>query len=392
MRFLSTERHPDPEAVRAAWHRFVSTPDCAPQSVRPYVWRAWQRSRAAGCDAWLPRAQVLGACETEALLRRREPLLAVGAPFLEALSRAAGADRHAAMLADQDGRLLRLAADAQTLADPNFPRPGSLLSEALAGANGVGTALAEDGYVELVGAEHYIEGFHAFTCQGVPLRGPRGVVGVLSMSVRRLETADRVRDILFCASQAAECELLARWLSDAVRDLDDPALEQLRQDIVQGITLARLRLELAARQLATGAGAGDTLEAALRLTGRFTRQAALWRDLALDGDDEDAAGPQALELAELVEDFLALMQTQARVSAVELAWGAADRVRTLARRRALWRQLLGIFLSALQTAAAGPRLQVSVRRRGAAAVIELQALPAGTPGGGRHSLECAALG
>lgn len=373
MRFLSTQRHPDIEAVREAWQRYVHDPGGAPQPVRPYVWRAWQRSRAAGCDAWLPRAQVLDAAQTQALLCRRAPLLAVAAPFLEALSRAAGADRHAAMLADQDGRLLRLAGDAPTLADENFPRPGSLLSETLAGANGVGTALAEDGYVELVGPEHYIEGFHAFTCQGVPLHGPQGLMGVLSMSVRRLETADRVRDILFCASQAAECGLLAHWLTQAADGVSEPVLEQLRQDVVQGITLARLRLELAARQIATGSNARDTLDAALRLTGRFARQAALWRDLALDEGPQ--AEPEALGLAELLEDFMGLMRTEARVTGVELVWGAAERVRTLAPRSQVLRRLLGTFLSAMQSATPGTRLRVSVLRREAEAVVALQALP-----------------
>lgn len=373
MRFLSTQRHPDVETVRAAWQRFVSAPGDAPQPVRPYVWRAWERSRAAGCDAWLPRAQVLDANATAALLRRHEPLLGVGAPFLEALSRAAGGERHAAMLADADGRLLQLAGDAPTLADENFPRPGSLLSEALAGANGVGTALAEDGYVELVGPEHYIEGFHAFTCQGVPLHGPQGIMGVLSMSVRRLETADRVRDILFCASQAAECTLLAQWLVQAASSFEQPALEHLRQDIMQGITLARLRLELAARRIATGAQARDTLQAALQLTGRFARQAALWRDLAL----HDAAEPEAeaIELAELLDDFMELLQTEARVTGVELVWGEAERVRTLAPRRQLLQRLLGSFLSALQSSPSGTRLRVSVLRRPSGAVVQLQPLP-----------------
>lgn len=386
MRFLSSVRHPDVEAVRAAWRGFVEGGGRPAQPVREYVWRAWQRSHAAGCDARMPRAHVLGEQETRSLLRERAPLLDVGSPFLEALSRAAGDERHAAMLADASGRLLKLAGDAQTMADENFPRPGSLLSEAYAGANGVGTALAEQGYVELVGPEHYIEGFHAFTCQGVPLQGPSGLMGVLSMSVRRQETADRVRDILFCASEAAECEMLARWLTQATADVRDVMLEQLRQDIVQGITVARLRLEVAARQLAAGAPAEQTIEAALRLTGQFARQAVVWRDLALD--EPAHAEPETLDLADMVEIFVALMQTEARVMSLRFEWGRAERLPLLARRHAVSRRLLGVFLTAMQGAMPGSLLRLQVLRQDGVPAVEIVELDALTRPRTLHAMVC----
>lgn len=389
MRFLSTERHPDIDAVRTAWRGFVEGGSPPAQPVREYVWRAWQRSQAAGCDARLPRAHMLQPHETQSLLRLRAPLLDVGSPFLEALSRAAAGERHAAMLADADGRLLRLAGDEQTMADENFPRPGSLLSEAYAGANGVGTALAEQGYVELVGPEHYIEGFHAFTCQGVPLQGPSGLMGVLSMSVRRQETADRVRDILFCASEAAECELLARWMTQATADVRAPLLEQLRQDIVQGITVARLRLEVAARQLAAGASAEQTIDATLRLTGQFARQAVVWRDLALD--EPAASEPEVLDLADTVDIFMALMQTEARVMSLHFEWKQAERLPVLTRRHALSRRLLGTFLTAMQGAMPGSRLQVQVSRQGGLPGVALQELDAQGLPRARHVLSVAPL-
>ncbi|MEG0041239.1 MAG: hypothetical protein RR763_06120, partial [Massilia sp.] len=253
MHFLSNVRHPDVEQVRAVWERYVQHQELAPDTLRPYVLRAWNRARASGCNPRLGRADLLGEHDTQQLLAERHELITATAPFLGALSRAAGENRHAAMLADTDGRLLCLAGDAETMADENFPRPGSLLDEAHAGANGIGTAIAENGYVELVGPEHFIEGFHAFTCQGVPITGPQGPMGVLSMSVRTLATADRVRDILFCATEAVECDLLAKWLSSTSGEEMEHILERLRQDMLQRLTSARLRMEVAARRIAAGA-------------------------------------------------------------------------------------------------------------------------------------------
>jgi hypothetical protein len=262
------------------------------------------------------------------------------------------------MLADSDGRLLRLVGDPETMADENFPRPGSLLDEAHAGANGVGTSLAENGYVELVGPEHFIEGFQAFTCQGVPVTGPHGTVGVLSMSVRALATADRVRDILFCATEAVECDLLARWLLSTTAAEMERTLEHLRQDMVQRLTTARLRMELAARRIAAGADVTRLVQASRALSGQFARQADTWRVLALERSGPPQ--PEPLELADIVQNLLDLLATEARVLGLQFEWAAAERVSVMDDRQVLTRRLLGALLSALQAATSGSTVVVEV--------------------------------
>lgn len=357
--------------VREAWAGFLRTGDVDERHVRPVIQRAWQRSVAAGCDPYQARADVLTADDTIELLRREHRLVAIATPFLGALSRAAGSERHAAMLGDGQGRVLKIIGDPDTVADANFPRAGSLLSESVAGANGIGTALAEGSYVELVGAEHYIEGFHVFTCQGVPLQGVRGEpVGVLSMSVRRQETASKVRDILFCASEAAECELLSERLSETLGLLAplERILECLRQDVIQGIAMARLRFELAAREIAAGTDASATLRAAQRLIDKFRREAAVWRNLV--GHGTSAVEPIAL--VELVEDFTALLATEARVAQIELVWKRADKLIALDDVQALSQRLLKLFLDAMQRVAPGNAIGIAVFAAEGFATVSLQ--------------------
>src|SRR5688572_28003595 len=134
---------PDAAQVHAAWDDFIKRGEIDPTRVRPHVLRAWKRARSCGCDPHLARADVLSPADTMALLKHQSVLIEVAAPFMGALSRAAGQERHAAMLSDGNGRVLKIVADEQTVADPNFPRAGSLLSENVAGANGIGTAIAE---------------------------------------------------------------------------------------------------------------------------------------------------------------------------------------------------------------------------------------------------------
>jgi sigma-54 dependent transcriptional regulator, acetoin dehydrogenase operon transcriptional activator AcoR len=372
MRFLPPMPESSPADVRLAWRDYMQA-GVISGTVRDHVARAWQRSRAAGCDPYRAKADLLEPAGIIALLKQQNRLVQIATPFLIALSRAAGADRHAAMLGDGDGRVLKTIGDAETMADESFPRAGSLLSESMAGANGIGTALAERSYVELVGPEHYIEGFHAFTCQGVPLASTgASPAGVLSMSVRREETATKVRDILFCASEAAECELLSASLSATLAAAGElvVTLESLRQDIVQRIAMARLQLEFAARQIASGADASTTLHAAQQLVGKFQRQAAVWRNLV----GEATGAPEPIVLSDLVQDFMALLETEARVAFVRLVWGRAEKKMVLEDARQLSQRLLTAFLDAMQAAARESDITVHVSAENAHAKVALHGL------------------
>ena len=312
-----------------------------------------------GCDPRLVRADLLSTVETVELLQRESRLIEVATPFLNALSRAAGDDRHAAMLSDGQGRVLKIAGDPLTIEDENFPRAGSLLSEATAGANGIGTTLAEGRYVELVGPEHFIEGFHVFTCQGVPLfETANAPSGALSMSLRRVEAANKVRDILFCASEAAACELLSRRLSEAIVTTGglQTFLEPLRQDLVQGIAIARLQLELAAHDIASGNDAALSLGDAYQLSQTFRRHAAVWRDLS----DQATGSAEPIVLTDLADEFTSLMATEARVTNVTMHHGRMEKVLVLDDRRALSQRLLGAFLTAMQSAQVASEIRIDV--------------------------------
>lgn len=375
---------PSPGTVKTAWNKFVSGGAVEPGTVRPHVLRAWERCMELGCDPWLARADVLPGPETAHLLQREERLVQVATPFLDALSLAAGRDRHAAMLSDGHGRVLKVIGDRLTMEDENFPRAGSLLSEATAGANGIGTTVAEGRYVELIGPEHFIEGFQVFTCQGVPLvESPGACSGVISMSVRRVEAAFRIRDILFCASEAAECELLSSRLCDAVAQGQvQGILEPLRQDIVQGIAIARLQLELAAHDLALSETAAVSLREAQELIEGFRQQAALWRDLA----ERPTGEQEAVRLAELAENFCRLMATQARVTNTKLVFGRMENLRVVEDRRALSQRLLEAFLTTMQGVQPGSEIQVEVVRRDGSGRIALRGI---APEGGAvvHAVE-----
>jgi sigma-54 dependent transcriptional regulator, acetoin dehydrogenase operon transcriptional activator AcoR len=228
------------------------------QMLRSSIYRAWERSHLQGANPYALQAEKLSSVDTERLIEKKRDLIQIASPYIRMLSQAAGIDRHAVILGDSDAIVLDVVGDKQTVQGPQpFLGTGSLMSEAVAGANGIGTPLAETDYVEIVSAEHFIDGFHPFTCQGIPLRNDkREIIGVLSICLRRAEARQRLKEILLCASGGVEAELLiANLEKDVHRVLQSnpqeyQPLEELRQDIIQVNQAARLKLEVISRMMA----------------------------------------------------------------------------------------------------------------------------------------------
>lgn len=321
--------------------------------------------------------------DTEALIRRERTLIGAAQPYMRALSRAAGAERHAILLGDAVGFVLDVAGDPESLNGPDsVPGPGALLAEEVVGANGVGTPLVEGCYVELHGPEHLLAGLQRFTCQGTPLRGvDHSIVGVLGISVCRPGAAARVREILLCAAQGVEAELARAQLEhDAQRVIAsgtfcERLVERLRQDMVQAQATTRLSIDLAARGLARCRDdrALRLLQLAQGAIERFRRRSELWRMLA--GGDERPPRPVALD--DLLVDLLELLETEAATRGVEISLGDLEGVATVADPRALARRLFRALLNALDTARRGGAVRVAILRERSpeGSLIRVEALP-----------------
>jgi transcriptional regulator of acetoin/glycerol metabolism len=358
------------ESAFEAHRRYVSTGRLVGDLLRESTLRAWERAHRLGADARLPKAEHLGLRETERLLGARRDVLAAAEPYLHLLSRAAGEDRHAAMLGDASGVVLRTLGDERTIYGPEpFPSAGALLDEGVAGANGIGTPLAEGDYVELVGPEHFIEGFHAFTCQGIPVHGPSGErAGVVSVSVRRTAAAARLRRILVCSAKGIEAELLRGRVEEDVRRVvaaagfDEALVETLRQDLVQSAAAGRLRAESAARGVARDrlSESARLLALAERSIEAFRRQAAAWFRLA----SSEPAPTSDVALHELVDTLAELGRTEASTRLVDLHVDAPTAVYATADVGAITRALFGGLLRSLERAGAGGRVILEVRRAG----------------------------
>lgn len=368
------------DTARQAWSRYASTGAIVTGFLREPVRHAWERAHELGANPHAMKAERLSTLETERMLARERELLSAAQPFLQALSSAAGAERHAVMLADAHAVVLDVVGDEESVhGRERVPGPGALCSEEVSGSNGLGTPLAMGSYVELVGPEHFISGFHAFTCQGIPLLGSDGrVAGVLSTSVRAPHASRRLREILVCAAHGIEAELLlGRMEQDMHKVLSAPedarAREALRRDVAQARRIAQAGVREAGRR-AAWSPLEETLHQ-LRLADeailRVRRSIRLWHALA--ASVTGASRPVALTA--LVEELAELLQVEAVTQGVELVLREREPVTVEADPHSLARALLHGLLDAFTLAGMGGAVQVEVRLDRAHRMGELSVLP-----------------
>ncbi|BAB75084.1 sigma-54-dependent Fis family transcriptional regulator [Anabaena sp. FACHB-709] len=335
--------------------------------LRSTVYRAWERSHLQGANPHALQAEKLSRLETERLVEQQSYLLNVVRPYFQILSQAAGKEPHAVMLGDRQAILLGLTGDAQTINSQSFPQAGSLLSESVAGANGVGTPLVEEDYVEIIASEHFIEGFHPFTCQGIPLRNEKQeIVGVLSISSQRQDAGQRLKEILLCASRAVEAEFLIANLEKDIHNVlasnpdDHQPLEELRQDIIQAHHAARLKLEVSSRMVAVNRldYAKQLLQQAEKSIRIFQRHASIWRNLA----SSDVASVKTISLTDTIQDFVELLSTEASIRKIEVVTNWQEPIIVTTEPATLLRRLLRYFLQSFDMAGKGGTLEVAAQR------------------------------
>jgi hypothetical protein len=179
-------------ALAAARESALSGESLARGQVRGVISASWRRSSRAGVDADGGLAPI-AADQSEARERWQEHPVAASLGAARELLRDVGRSDHQALLfCDAAGMLLWIDGDRRVVQRARSVRlePGALWSEAAAGTNAMGTALATGHPVQVFSAEHYARPVHDWTCSAAPIRDPDtgAVIGVLDLS-GALETA-----------------------------------------------------------------------------------------------------------------------------------------------------------------------------------------------------------
>lgn len=164
--------------------RYLENGNAAGLSARPRIVSSWNRCRELGVDPYRKRAPL---CDDLADRRAaNERLLRAADPVVMHLADQFAGTGYVIVVTDAEGLLLDLAGDLDTrrrLARIEF-EPGGDWSEAAAGTNAVGTAIADGRPFQLLAAEHFCDAPLALTCTAAPVWIPetRIIAGVLDIT------------------------------------------------------------------------------------------------------------------------------------------------------------------------------------------------------------------
>lgn len=183
-------------------------------SVRPVVAASWQRCAEAGLGSGggLPPVR-LDAAEL-AERRSGHPLAEMLPMFREMLGDQSGDCDHIFAITDAAGTLLWVEGDSATRRRAermNFVA-GAAWSEADAGTNAPGTALALLRPVQIVAAEHYNTLVHRWSCAAAPVRDPvtGQVLGVIDITGGDGVASRYALSLVQATGRLAEAELTRR--------------------------------------------------------------------------------------------------------------------------------------------------------------------------------------
>ncbi len=198
----------------SAHERFV-TSHVFSSCVRAVVAGSWRRCIAASACADGSRLPPVGMDSGELDdYRSRHPLAVLLPMFRDLLGGSADDGEHIYAIADAAGTLLWVQGRPGMLSRAermNFVE-GAVWSEAQAGTNAPGTALAVARPVQIFEAEHYNAAVHLWSCSAAPIRDPQSsqVLGVVDITGGENVASPYALALVKATARAAEVELAGR--------------------------------------------------------------------------------------------------------------------------------------------------------------------------------------
>ena len=176
------------QQLRAIREDFLTTGSLATYTPRSIILESWQRCYTLQVNPSRRCAPLAIAREAQLahLREANELLIRATRPVMNRLTDFLAHSGYVIVLSDARGCLLDVVGDAgirRRLARIDFI-PGGNWSEAAAGTNAIGTALADGHVVQLMAAEHYCDGWQDLTCTAAPIRHPftGEILGILDVT------------------------------------------------------------------------------------------------------------------------------------------------------------------------------------------------------------------
>ncbi|WP_284037114.1 sigma-54-dependent Fis family transcriptional regulator [Neobacillus sp. 114] len=186
--------------------------------ISKQILESWYRCKESNVDPYLVKGKtVVFGDEYFSKVSENETLLKIATPYIQSLWRSIKDKSRIIMLTDANGYVLKVIRDS--LIDPICNQlnliEGVKWTEKEVGTNAIGTALAIEEPIHVVGKEHYSLLSQNWTCSAAPIKNSRGeLIGVLDISKNQPYYEFDIYSLTVSTSYAIESE----WKLQEQRD------------------------------------------------------------------------------------------------------------------------------------------------------------------------------
>ncbi|HKK94754.1 MAG TPA: sigma-54-dependent Fis family transcriptional regulator [Anaerovoracaceae bacterium] len=204
-------------SYRKEWKRFIETGEIDEDIIRPVIADSWRRCKLFNLDPYKPISErCLTHIEVENLIESHKEFIGVAWPFMELLYDVVEGSGFRVDLVDEKGNFLKMIGDLEAI--ENSKKINSLIganrSERIGGTNSTGVVLETKKPVQTIGAEHYFESFHSYTCSAAPIFNQKEeLIGVINMSAHIDLANNHTFGLVIAAAEAIQNEMRIRKIN-----------------------------------------------------------------------------------------------------------------------------------------------------------------------------------
>ena len=195
--------------IKDSWWRFIKE-DKLDKNINPLVAESWKRCKKLNVDPYGGNGYRIPQKEMDKIISNNKELLRIAKPIMDNLDSLILGSGFILVLTDKNGVILHLIGEKEIKEKGKklLFQPGSLWSEEKVGTNAIGTCIMERKPIQTVGAEHYCETHHLWTCSAAPIfDSHKNIIGVIDMSGESLSAHKHTLGIVLAAAYSIESQL-----------------------------------------------------------------------------------------------------------------------------------------------------------------------------------------
>jgi len=192
------------------WNQFINNGEMGENNLREIIYRSWQRCQKYKVDPFGGLGKKGNDKLLQRIIKKNKDLIEIAKPFMKELANLVKNSNFAVVLTDSRGMIMEFAGD-QEITDRALKlkfSPGAYWSEEKVGTNAIGTAIKIDRPLQVIGAEHYCQKHHVWTCSAAPIHNQNGdLIGVLDMSGKCQDAHPHTLGMVVSAAKSIENQL-----------------------------------------------------------------------------------------------------------------------------------------------------------------------------------------